>query len=127
MIRDDGKRVVSVDLGPELYSQICQLNALYGVGKTEFLRASVRLTLNTIAMVSKTGTISQREALKTVIERIPLISESDVDAIHLEPGMDELLGDISHMIVRGNPMDTERKISIESEKENEPVAEGVPQ
>ena len=81
MIRDDGRRVVSVDLGPELYSQICQVHALFGVGKTEFMRASVRIMMSLIATVSKAGGITQREATRAVLESMPPITGVDIEDI----------------------------------------------
>lgn len=127
MIREDGRRVISVDLGPELYSQICQLNALYGVGKTEFMRASVRMTLSIIATVSKAAGISQRDAIKALVEGIPQIPGMDTEVIRLDPRMDALLRDIFLTIARDDRMDSGNGIGIRRETEEENMEQGVSQ
>lgn len=123
MLKDDGRRVVSVDLGPELYSQICQLNALFGVGKTEFMRASVRIMLSLIATVSRAGGVSQREATRVVLESMPPITGVDIEAIRMDPRMEALLNDILQTIsTRDDSMESGNAIGM---REEEVIEQGV--
>lgn len=122
-MKDDGRRVVSVDLGPELYSQICQLNALFGVGKTEFMRASVRIMLSLIATVSRAGGVSQREATRVVLESMPPITGVDIEAIRMDPRMEALLNDILQTIsTRDDTMESGNAIGM---REEEVIEQGV--
>ena len=122
-MKDDGRRVVSVDLGPELYSQICQLNALFGVGKTEFMRASVRIMLSLIATVSRAGGVSQREATRVVLESMPPITGVDIEAIRMDPRMEALLNDILQTIsTRDDTMESGNTIGM---REEEVIEQGV--
>lgn len=123
MIRDDGRRVVSVDLGPELYSQICQVHALFGVGKTEFMRASVRIMMSLIATVSKAGGITQREATRAVLESMPPITGLDIEDIRMDPRMEALLNDILQTIsTRDDTMESGNAIGM---REEEAIEQGV--
>lgn len=123
MIRDDGRRVVSVDLGPELYSQICQVHALFGVGKTEFMRASVRIMMSLIATVSKAGGITQREATRAVLESMPPITGVDIEDIRMDPRMEALLNDILQTIsTRDDTMESGNAIGM---REEEAIEQGV--
>ena len=123
MIRDDGRRVVSVDLGPELYRQICQVHALFGVGKTEFMRASVRIMMSLIATVSKAGGITQREATRAVLESMPPITGVDIEDIRMDPRMEALLNDILQTIsTRDDTMESGNAIGM---REEEAIEQGV--
>ena len=123
MIRDDGRRVVSVDLGPELYSQICQVHALFGVGKTEFMRASVRIMMSLIATVSKAGGITQREATRAVLESMPPITGVDIEDIRMDPRMEALLNDILQTIsTRDDTMESGNAIGM---RDAEVIEQGV--
>ncbi len=123
MIRDDGRRVVSVDLGPELYSQICQVHALFGVGKTEFMRASVRIMMSLIATVSKAGGITQREATRAVLESMPPITGVDIEDIRMDPRMEALLNDILQTIsTRDDTMESGNAIGM---RDDEVIEQGV--
>ena len=123
MIREDGRRVVSVDLGPELYSQICQVHALFGVGKTEFMRASVRIMMSLIATVSKAGGITQREATRAVLESMPPITGVDIEDIRMDPRMEALLNDILQTIsTRDDTMESGNAIGM---RDDEVIEQGV--
>lgn len=123
MLKDDGRRVVSVDLGPELYSQICQVHALFGVGKTEFMRASVRIMMSLIATVSKAGGITQREATRAVLESMPPITGVDIEDIRMDPRMEALLNDILQTIsTRDDTMESGNAIGM---REEEAIEQGV--
>ena len=116
-MKDDGRRVVSVDLGPELYSQICQVHALFGVGKTEFMRASVRIMMSLIATVSKAGGITQREATRAVLESMPPITGVDIEDIRMDPRMEALLNDILQTIsTRDDSMESGNAIGMREEE-----------
>lgn len=122
-MKDDGRRVVSVDLGPELYSQICQVHALFGVGKTEFMRASVRIMMSLIATVSKAGGITQREATRAVLESMPPITGVDIEDIRMDPRMEALLNDILQTIsTRDDTMESGNAIGM---REEEAIEQGV--
>lgn len=123
MLKDDGRRVVSVDLGPELYSQICQVHALFGVGKTEFMRASVRIMMSLIATVSKAGGITQREATRAVLESMPPITGVDIEDIRMDPRMEALLNDILQTIsTRDDTMESGNAIGM---RDDEVIEQGV--
>lgn len=123
MIRDDGRRVVSVDLGPELYSQICQVHALFGVGKTEFMHASMRIMMSLIATVSKAGGITQREATRAVLESMPPITGVDIEDIRMDPRMEALLNDILQTIsTRDDTMESGNAIGM---RDDEVIEQGV--
>lgn len=122
-MKDDGRRVVSVDLGPELYSQICQVHALFGVGKTEFMRASVRIMMSLIATVSKAGGITQREATRAVLESMPPITGVDIEDIRMDPRMEALLNDILQTIsTRDDTMESGNAIGM---RDDEVIEQGV--
>ena len=103
MLKDDRRGIMTVELGPELYGQICQIAAVYGVQKSELMRACVKLMLSAVTIVAKTGMLRQRDALRAIMEAIPTISDSDLDVIQDEPWMQALMEAISNSM-RGNQM-----------------------
>ena len=105
MTKASGKRILSVNLGPDLYSRVCQLNAMYGIQKTELMRASVQLTLWIVATVAKKAGISQREALSAVVDSIPIISHEDEDVIRLDPETTALIENFFQTLIGVEEMD----------------------
>lgn len=116
MLREDRRGYMTVDLGPELYGQICQIAAVYGVQKSELMRASVKLMLSAVTLVAKTGMLRQRDALRTILEAIPSISEGELDVIPDEPWMDALLEAIAQNM-RGSQMTIDSFVPEEGGRE----------